>query len=82
MPRFQLGLLFVFDARPFNDMGVSVRTISPQRGSSVSIRSKMYSMLNGLVVLLEEGGAKGLGFLRRVASLHKSVNSAMESTRC
>ena len=42
----------------------------------------MYSMLNGLVVLLEEGGAKGLGFLRRVASLHKSVNSAMESTRC
>ena len=56
MPRFQFGDDLIFDARPLNDMGDSVRIIKPQSGSSVSILSKIYSMLSGLVVLVVTGG--------------------------
>ena len=48
-----------FDALTRREVGASVRTMSPQSGSSVSIRSKMYSMLRGFVdlALVAGGGA-------------------------
>lgn len=67
------------EARPVADMGVSVRSINPHSGSSVSILSKMYSMLNGFELFLFVALRF---FLRREASLHSNVNSAMESTKC
>lgn len=95
IPRFQLGEDLIFDVRPLNDMGVSVRIINPQRGSSVSILSKMYSILSGLVVLMVTGGgcialllaldkvnADESSFLRRTASLQRRVISAIASTKC
>lgn len=92
IPRFQLGEDLMFDVLPLNDMGVSVRIINPHSGSSVSIRSKMYSMLSGLVILVVTGGGCSAllvaaadvasSFFRRTASLQRRVISAMVSTKC
>jgi hypothetical protein len=95
IPRRHMGEPLAFDALPLREVGASVRTMSPQSGSSVSIRSKMYSMLRGFVdlALVAGGGANsqdddddadgvGSSLLRLAASLHSSVISAMESVRC
>lgn len=85
IPRFQLGEDFILETRPLIDMGVSVRTIIPHMGSSVSILSNIYSMLNGLAVFLV-GASNEFPFLdelfRLAASEQRSVNSAIELTRC
>ena len=83
----------VFDALIRREVGASVRTMSPQSGSSVSIRSKMYSMLRGFVDLAVVAGGDansqdddcdgvGSSLLCLTASLQRSVISAMKSVRC
>jgi hypothetical protein len=51
IPRRHMGEPLAFDALPRREVGASVRTMSPQSGSSVSMRSKMYSTLRGFVDL-------------------------------
>ncbi len=82
-----------FDALTRREVGASVRTMSPQSGSSVSIRSKMYSMLRGFVDLAVVAGGDAnsqdddcngvrSSLLCLAALLQSSVISAMESVRC
>ena len=88
IPRFQLGEDFILETRPLIDMGVSVRTIIPQMGSSVSILSNIYSMLNGFETVFFVGALSYEvpplldELFRLAASEQRSVNSAIELTRC